>query len=79
MTMSKVIGQTFLLYYITNYWYTCRMYRLGGGGRQVPDWLTKEQTALIQKDKAKGNIASNYRTYYMLNFSMEVVDRYINR
>ena len=61
MTMSKVIGQTFLLYYITNYWYTCRMYRLGGGGRQVPDWLTKEQTALIQKDKAKGNIASNYR------------------
>ena len=27
----------------------------------VPDWLTKEQTVLIQKDKTKGNIASNYR------------------
>ena len=37
------------------------MYRLGGGGRRVPDWLIKEQTALIKKDKAKGNIASNYR------------------
>ena len=27
----------------------------------VPDWLTKGRTVLIQKDKAKGNIASNYR------------------
>ena len=26
----------------------------------VPDWLTKGRTVLIQKDKAKGNIASNY-------------------
>ena len=27
----------------------------------VPDWLTKGRTVLIQKDKTKGNIASNYR------------------
>ena len=27
----------------------------------VPDWLIKGRTVLIQKDKAKGNIASNYR------------------
>ena len=26
----------------------------------VPDWLTKGRTVLIQTDKAKGNIASNY-------------------
>ena len=26
----------------------------------VPDWLIRRQTVLIQKDKAKGNIASNY-------------------
>ena len=27
----------------------------------VPDWLTKGRAVLIQKDKAKGNIASNYQ------------------
>ena len=27
----------------------------------VPSWLTKGRTALLQKDKSKGNIASNYR------------------
>ena len=27
----------------------------------VPDWLTKGRTVLIQKDKAKGDIASNYQ------------------
>ena len=27
----------------------------------VPDWLTKGQIVLTQKDKAKGNIASNYQ------------------
>ena len=31
------------------------------GSGKVPDWLTKGQAVLIQKDKAKGNIASNYR------------------
>ena len=27
----------------------------------VPSWLTRGSTALLQKDKIKGNIASNYR------------------
>jgi len=27
----------------------------------VPSWLTKGRTALLQKDKSKGNVASNYR------------------
>ena len=27
----------------------------------VPSWLTKGRTPLLQKDKSKGNIASNYR------------------
>ena len=27
----------------------------------VPSWLTRGRTALLQKDKSKGNIASNYR------------------
>ena len=27
----------------------------------VPSWFTKGGTALVQKDKRKGNIASNYR------------------
>ena len=27
----------------------------------VPSWLTKGRTALLQKDKSKGDIASNYR------------------
>ena len=26
-----------------------------------PGWLTRERTSLLQKDKCKGNIASNYR------------------
>lgn len=27
----------------------------------TPDWMTKGRTPLIQKDRAKGNVASNYR------------------
>ena len=27
----------------------------------MPSWLTRGRTALLQKDKSKGNIASNYR------------------
>ena len=27
----------------------------------VPSWLTRGRAALLQKDKSKGNIASNYR------------------
>ena len=28
---------------------------------QTPEWMTTGRTALIQKDKSKGNVASNYR------------------
>ena len=27
----------------------------------VPSWLTKGRTSLLQKDKSKGNVESNYR------------------
>ena len=27
----------------------------------LPSWLTRGRTSLLQKDKSKGNIASNYR------------------
>ena len=27
----------------------------------VPNWLTRGRTLLLQKDKSKGNVASNYR------------------
>ena len=27
----------------------------------VPSWLTREMTSLLQKNKSKGNVASNYR------------------
>ena len=27
----------------------------------VPRWLTRGRTSLLQKDKSKGNVASNYR------------------
>ena len=27
----------------------------------VPSWLTRGRTLLLQKDKSKGNVASNYR------------------
>ena len=29
--------------------------------RFVPSWLTRGRTLLLQKDKSKGNVASNYR------------------
>ena len=27
----------------------------------VPSWLSRGRTSLLQKDKSKGNVASNYR------------------
>ena len=30
-------------------------------GATVPDWMTNGRTVLIQKEKSKGNVASNYR------------------
>ena len=34
----------------------------------VPSWLTRGKTSLLQKDKSKGNVASNYRpiTYLLV-------------
>ena len=29
--------------------------------RFVPSWLTRGRTSLLQKDRSKGNVASNYR------------------
>ena len=39
------------------------------GSGFVSSWLTKGKTALLEKDKGKGNIASNYRpiTFLPLN------------
>ena len=31
------------------------------GSGSVPSWLTRGRTALLQKDRSKGNIAGNYR------------------
>ena len=28
----------------------------------VPSWFTRGRTSLLEKDKSKGNVASNYRT-----------------
>ena len=28
----------------------------------MPSWLTRGRTSLLQKDKNKGNVASNYRS-----------------
>ena len=43
----------------------------------LPSWLTKRRTALLQKDKSKGNIASNYRPLtclsLMCNFLLVVI------
>ena len=30
-------------------------------GAQVPEWMTKEKTSLIQKDPSKGTAPNNYR------------------
>ena len=38
----------------------------------VPSWLTRGRTSLLQKDKSKGNVASNYRpiTYLPLMWKL---------
>ena len=35
----------------------------------VPSWLTRGRTSLLQKDKSKGNVASNYRPITCLPLS----------
>ena len=39
----------------------------------VPSWLTKERTALLQKDKNRGNIGSNYRPITCLPLMWELL------
>ena len=43
----------------------------------LPSWLTKGRTVLLQKDKSKGSIASNYRPItclsLMCNFLLVVI------
>ena len=34
----------------------------------VPSWLTRGRTSLLQKDKSKGDVASNYRPITCLPF-----------
>ena len=38
----------------------------------MPSWLTRRRTSLLQKDKSKGNVASNYRpiTYLPLMWKL---------
>ena len=38
----------------------------------VPSWLTRGRNSLLQKDKSKGNVASNYRpiTYVSLMWKL---------
>ena len=40
----------------------------------VPSWLVRGRTSLLQKDKSKGNIASNYKTYNWFPINVEVID-----
>ena len=37
------------------------------GSGLVPSWLTRERTSLLQKDKGKGNLTSNYRPITFLS------------
>ena len=42
----------------------------------VPSWLTRGRTPLLQKDKSKGNVASNYRPFIdLFSNNVEVIDR----
>ena len=41
----------------------------------VPSWLTRGRTSLLQKDKTKGNVASNYRPITCLPLIKEVKSR----
>ena len=41
---------------------------------KVPRWITKGRTLLIQKDKTKGNEASNYRPITCLPIALKVLN-----
>ena len=42
----------------------------------VPMWMTKGRTILMQKDKEKGKAASNYRPITCLSFGLEITNRF---
>ena len=39
----------------------------------MPSWLTKGRTALLQKNKSKGNIAGNYRPIVCLPLTWKLL------
>ena len=39
----------------------------------VPSWSTRERTSLLEKDKSKGNIASNYRPITCLSLMWKLL------
>ena len=39
----------------------------------VPSWLTRGRTSLLQKDKSKGNVASNYRPITCLSLMWKLL------
>ena len=39
----------------------------------VPSWLIRGRTSLLQKDKSKGNVASNYRPIICLPLMWELL------
>ena len=39
----------------------------------LPNWLTKGMAALLQEDKSKGNIASNYRPITCLSLMWKLL------
>ena len=42
----------------------------------VPSWLTRGRFSLLQKDKTKDNVASNYRPIYnFFAINVEIIDR----
>ena len=41
--------------------------------RFVPSWLTRGRTSLLQKDKSKGNVASNYRPITCLSLMWKLL------
>ena len=42
------------------------------GSGFVPSWLTRGRTSLLQKDKSKGNVASNYRPITCLPLMLKI-------
>ena len=46
---------------------------------QVPDWMTKGKTTLIQKDSSKGNASNNYRPITCLSMMWKILTSHIRK